>query len=194
MSQAKILWVQDDFDGPVNGVVEYNGEKLWFARVENPSVVSSTDVPVPETKKEKASTEKSGKEEESDSDDDWDEPADEDIEYTMRSFQLLRLEPSLLQAVTDNHIEYCKATGAPLNHGDPIKPKVKVVSVKATPEDLATVIPKEQESFEVAPKLLGKFTEYKHSIVPSEITGECVATLKQSDFSNYLIPHRIETN
>jgi|SRR3972149_7948099 len=45
---AKIVWVHDDFEGPVNGIVEYNGEKVWFSRVQLPYVVSSTDVPVPE--------------------------------------------------------------------------------------------------------------------------------------------------
>jgi len=30
---ATILWVNDDFDGPENGLLEYNGEKLWFNRI-----------------------------------------------------------------------------------------------------------------------------------------------------------------
>lgn len=49
---AKILWVHDDFQGPMNGLAEYKGEKVWFSRT--PSLVSSTDIPVepsaPETR------------------------------------------------------------------------------------------------------------------------------------------------
>ena len=30
---ATIIWVNDDFDGPENGLIDYNGEKLWFSRI-----------------------------------------------------------------------------------------------------------------------------------------------------------------
>ena len=33
---AEILWVQDEFDGPVNGVMKYNDDILWFSRVQLP--------------------------------------------------------------------------------------------------------------------------------------------------------------
>ena len=29
----KILWIQDEFEGPVNGLADYNGESLWFKKV-----------------------------------------------------------------------------------------------------------------------------------------------------------------
>jgi len=38
MSCATILWVQDELDGPINGLAVYNNENLWFSRLE-----SSTD-------------------------------------------------------------------------------------------------------------------------------------------------------
>jgi hypothetical protein len=35
MNTAKILWVQDNINGPINGVSFYNNEKLWFVRNDN---------------------------------------------------------------------------------------------------------------------------------------------------------------
>jgi len=190
MPQAKILWVQDDFDGPINGIAEYNNEKLWFSCVENPFGVSSTDISVPESIKEPTHGEQHDIEE--DTDDNWDEVVDEDVVSIERSFRLVRLEPSLFEAVNDNHTKYCLATGSPLNHGDPFDLKDQVVSVKATPEDLAAAVLNGSESFEVTPNILGKFTEYKHLIVPSQINGEYVDTIKYTDFINYMIPHKID--
>lgn len=34
-TQTKILWVQDEYDGPMNGLSEYNEEKVWFSRIDN---------------------------------------------------------------------------------------------------------------------------------------------------------------
>ena len=40
---AKILWVHDDFGGPVNGLAEFNGQKVWFSRMEVPFIDDTTD-------------------------------------------------------------------------------------------------------------------------------------------------------
>lgn len=32
---VKILWIQHAFNGPLNGLAEYKGEKVWFRKVEN---------------------------------------------------------------------------------------------------------------------------------------------------------------
>src|SRR5579871_2717942 len=32
MGKATILWVQDKFDGPTNGLVSYENENLWFCK------------------------------------------------------------------------------------------------------------------------------------------------------------------
>lgn len=32
-SALKILWVHDEFDGPTNGLAEYNGNKVWFRKI-----------------------------------------------------------------------------------------------------------------------------------------------------------------
>lgn len=32
MEKTKILWVQDNINGPINGIAFYNNEKVWFSR------------------------------------------------------------------------------------------------------------------------------------------------------------------
>jgi hypothetical protein len=92
-SPPQILWVNDDLDGPENGLALYQGEKLWFVRNTVPPLVSSVpNVPVP--------------------------PAESSVNYT-----LIRLTPALLDQIEADHIAYCEASGAPLRHGDPIKIK-----------------------------------------------------------------------
>lgn len=203
MSSLKILWVQDDFNGPINGLVSYNGENLWFSKIEKPPMVSSTDIPIPkmvesmnnqssnsQSKEESVSQQKK----EAESDDEWDDPVDEEDSVEERSFTLYRLAPETLKTVTDNHIAYCLKTGAPLNHGDPIRPKAKTQGVKASPEEISASLPSGVKSIDVVPRLMAKVNDYYHSINPFSVTGEYVTTVKQSDFSNYLVPHSLETN
>jgi hypothetical protein len=38
---SKILWVNEEYDGPMNGVAEFKGEKLWFVRLNTPSIIPS---------------------------------------------------------------------------------------------------------------------------------------------------------
>lgn len=32
---ATILWVQDEFNGPMTGLAEYNNQKVWFSRIDD---------------------------------------------------------------------------------------------------------------------------------------------------------------
>lgn len=95
--KVKIIWVQDDIDGPMNGLAEYKEEKVWFSRQNNSPLLSSTDVPVPDME-------------------------NSELE---RSYILYRLSEDDMELVTKNHIEYCNETGAPLHHGDPMKLRMK---------------------------------------------------------------------
>lgn len=47
MSEIKIVWVKDNRNGPLNGLIEYDNKQLWFARITQPVLVSSTSIPVP---------------------------------------------------------------------------------------------------------------------------------------------------
>lgn len=137
---VKIIWVQDDFEGPLNGLAEHKGEKVWFARKNNPLIVSSTNVPVP-------NVEHDNKE---------------------RTYILYRLSDDDMMLVTKNHEEYCKETGAPLLHGDPIKIKHKEKSDKTN------------------------IKKYNHKIIPSRISGDIIGTIDEKEFENYHVPRRFE--
>lgn len=157
MALAKISWVQDNFSGPINGMIEYQGEELWFSVANDPLFKSSTDVAVPKV-----------------------ESSNEE-----RTFNLLRLSPEVMKEVNDNHIEYCNKTGAPLFHGDPWKKKPVTQAVKATSEELKEALPEGKTTFEVQPRQMSRVVQHIHSAPILNITGEYVATIKQSDISNY---------
>lgn len=125
MNQAKILWIQDEFDGPINGIVEYNNEKLWFSR--NESNVLDSKVSKPE-----------------------------------EIYSLYRLDNETLNRLEKYHMEYCRVTGNPLNHGDPfIRSKNNII-------------------------------KFKHDLNLSEIKGDFVCEIKESQFSNLSVPHIIK--
>lgn len=43
----KIEWVHDNFSGPVNGMVQYNGKSYWFCRTGLPgTLTSSVDIKI----------------------------------------------------------------------------------------------------------------------------------------------------
>lgn len=170
MSQAKIIWVQDEYNGPMNGLVDYNGEKLWFSRMNNPDIISSTEIPVPFINEESE-----------------DETSKIEPE---RNYILSRISDNDMAAITANHISHCENTGAPLNHGDPIKIKRKTQAVKMPTEVAKTLVPEGQEDIEVElePRAMVAIKQYDHTIVPGSITGEFVANIKETEFSNYLVP------
>jgi hypothetical protein len=93
--QVKILWVRDQYFGPVNGLAQYQGNKVWFRRVEDeytrPKERSSNDYNnedkiYPDVKK--------------------------------YSFELLQLDESILAGVEADHEEYCKLTGMAAQYGE----------------------------------------------------------------------------
>jgi len=90
---SKILWVQDENNGPMNGLAEYNGEKVWFSRVDPSKSLVSPNY-----------NETDGKKQE-----------------TSREYALTRLSDDILKMVVENHIAHCEASGGPTNHGDPIR-------------------------------------------------------------------------
>lgn len=164
MSRAKILWVQDEYEGPMNGLVEYEGKQLWFSRIMSPIVVSSTDVPVP------------------------DSPVESDEAPVDRAYTLYQLSPENMEAVTANHNQHCEETGSPLKHGDPIRIKSRKNQVKMTPEEAKAKFPDE---FTLKRELLAHVKVYSHKIVPSEMKGEAIATIHESEFENYRVPRMV---
>ena len=168
MSQVKIIWVQDEYDGPMNGIVEYNNEKLWFSRVNNPAIISSTEIPVPYISNET-----------------------DDCQLELeRTYVLSRLNNNDMIAITNNHIAHCEKMGAPINHGDPIKIKRKVQSNKISNEAIQSMVPegKSDVELQVESRALVVIKQYDHSIVPGSISGEYVTTIKESEISNYNVP------
>lgn len=158
---VKILWVHDEFEGPMNVLAEYKGEKVWFNRVDTralPSVVSSTDVPVPSEG---------------------------------RTYTLKRIDPNYLERVLEhNHKGYCEETGAPLFHGDPTKIRKRVKTINKM--DIAKAIPPGEETLEVTQRTLSSVKKFEHIYDPLCVPGEVITTVKEMDFVNYLVPHRIE--
>ena len=161
-SHIKILWVHDDFEGPMNGLAEYQGEKVWFSRSYIPTTISSTDIPV-----------------------------DDEISDSppVRFYTLRRLSPDILGAVEDNHAAYCKETGAPLNHGDPIKIRKRQQMIKM---DLSNIIPEGDDGIDATQRSLANVKVYNHTYNSQNIPGEYITTVREDDFVNYLVPRRVE--
>ena len=121
-SYAKILWVNDHYDGPFNGLADYHGEKVWFCR----SMVPSS-----------------------------------------RSYSLIKLDPKILNIIEEDHKSFCTDTGAPLYHGDPTK-----IIRNSKPSN-------------------SPVTSYNHTYNPQDLFGTYITTIKEEEFSNYLVPYRI---
>lgn len=154
----KILWVHDDFEGPMNGIALYNNEKVWFSRLEAPFMVSSTETPLPQP--------------------------------LNRMYKLIRLDEKTLQKVEDDHLAYCKETDAPVYHGDPYKirrttPMNKMDFSKLPP------LEKPEEGYNCNNRSMLGMKKFDHSYNPLDITGEFLLAVKESAFSNYLVPHRL---
>ena len=100
---VKILWVNEEYDGPMNGVADYKGEKVFFVRLGTPSIISSSEVII------------SSNGEESD-----------------RLYQLYKIDEESMSTLEENHRDYSEKTGAPLNHGDPRKVKQRKKGTEVT--------------------------------------------------------------
>ncbi len=143
---AKILWVSDEYDGPENGMAEYNSEKLWFNRLDKPN----TD------------------------------------KY---QYKLFRIDPKIADMLYTNHKSKCETTGFPLNHGDPMKVKKHHSTNK---RDVAQDIPEGADSLEAKMRALSSVTGHSHNIIAKNVTGDLVAIISESDFSNYFVPRHVE--
>lgn len=161
--KIKILWVHDDFEGPMNGLAEYEGEKLWFSRSVVPITISSTDVPVGENESSEVPS--------------------------MRVYALTRLTPEFLSRIEENHVAYCNQTGAPFYHGDPIKIR-KIPQI--TKMDLSKIIPEGEDGIDTTQRPLAQIKVYNHTYDPQNIFGEYVTTIKETDIINYFVPRRLE--
>jgi len=147
-NSVKILWVHDDFDGPINGLAEYKGEKVWFSR----SLIPTT-------------------------------------ENEVRMYSLIKLDPEMLSSVEENHVAYCKETGSPFHHGDPIRIKGKTKVVKM---DLSKIIPEGEDGVDTTQRVLANIKIYNHSYDPQQIYGEFITKIKETDITNYFVPRKIE--
>lgn len=168
MSSALILWVQDEYDGPINGIAEFCGEKLWFSRMDT---VPLTEIAVLSTEENISSS------------------------NTQRVYVLYRLTDEMMEAVTNNHLLHCEETGAPKNHGDPIQIRRKQKVSKMKPEVMERLIPDGQDvekGIEAEHRPLAGVKTYGHKIIPSSVTGEIVKLLLESEFTNYFVPRCCE--
>jgi hypothetical protein len=162
MEKATILWVHDYFEVPLNGLAEYKGEQVWFRCDTQHQIVSSTDVEVPIPSK---------------------------LENSAHEYSLLRLSKEDMDLVTKDHLEYCTFSGAPLNYGDPVKIKRKTITVKADPK---TLVEPETKHIDASLRSLGDGKHYQHLIIAGTLKGEFLAAIKESDFTNFRVPRRVE--
>jgi hypothetical protein len=190
---AEILWVQDDFAGPMNGLALYEGKKVWFQRIATPVAEKEEKPFEPEDKQSKKSSSKEDEAKKSDDIDDFeipDEESDDEGPSVIEAyqFQLLSLSPITLETLQSDHEKKCAITGAPLKHGDPhIRHATKKVD-KISKDEFKSLIPEGKDEVSV----LGKGMSGGDSFTFSTIEfGEVLATIKVSDFSNYLVPHRV---
>jgi hypothetical protein len=163
MEQVKILWVQDEYEGPMSGLAEYNGEKVWFSRINTPSIISSTDVPVP----------------------------DVESATNSRIYYLHRLSPEDLDKLTDIHIDYCSQMGSPLNHGDPMTIVRKPQSVRMDTTTAKSLVPDGKDVIEATHRSLGSVKHYNHKIAIGDINAVFLTMIPESAFVNYLVPRQI---
>lgn len=153
---TQILWVYDDFDGPMTGLLQYNDENLWFNRVIELSDIINTN--------------------------------DNNSENVVRKYNLMRLNSDFLKEIKIDHEEYCKQTGAPLNHGDPRIIKKRPQITKYDYEK----INQNGEDMEATFRSLMNVKLIEHKYNTMNICGEFVATINESDIINYFVPHPIK--
>lgn len=162
MDSARILWVYIENDGPMQGLAEFKGQKVWFSRITNPPITSSTDIPIP----------------------------DAIDTHSQRSYALFHLSEQTLEVITADHIAYCQSTNTPINHGDPIKLSSKSIRTHTpkegeTPETVPAPVPGPMRSF-VNNK------QYYHNINITTLEGQFIESINESTFSNYKVPHILE--
>jgi len=162
----QILWVNDDLNGPENGLALFQGKKVWFVRNMIPDVVSSiptVTVPMKEFPEESSS--------------DGSKP----VTYT-----LIELSPELLEKIENDHASYCEKTGTPLRHGDPWIIKKRAPTTRM---DWSKVDP---EGLPISPKGMASIQSIPRQINYQSIYGDYITTVTSSDFINFNVPHAVE--
>jgi hypothetical protein len=83
-------------------------------------------------------------------------------------YDLYTLDPEALKQIEMDHEVLCTKLGRPLYHGDPF---IMNMSQNYKPED--------------------KITIYNRTIEPKLVPSQYLMSIEKSQFSNYLVPHRI---
>jgi hypothetical protein len=93
---------------------------------------------------------------------------------------IYKLDKELMDILEKDHTEYCKVSGAPLNHGDKYNFSTNRPPVGAPPVVGTTGNPGgEQIKKAIVP------TSFKFTIAPQTVTGELIDTIKMSDIINF---------
>jgi hypothetical protein len=120
-SPFKILWINQQDDIPIDGLMQFNDKKVWFSRV------------APDR------------------------------------YDLYILDPEALKEIEIEHEVLCTKLNLPLYHGDPYVMRSNT-SLKSNSENI---------------------TIYNRIINPKLVKNDYLMTIDKSQFSNYLVPHRI---
>lgn len=80
--------------------------------------------------------------------------------------KIFKLQEDLMDSLEKEHTEYCKASGAPLNHGDKYSfPKTNTIIEDGRKKVVPTI--------------------FRFNVAPHTITGELITILKKEDIVNY---------
>ncbi len=160
----KILWVHDEFNGPINGMAIYNDKKVWFKRKNLMSVKNYREATLDGSSFRYL--------------DNDDHDNDDNL------YDLYRLPENIIQILEKEHAEYCERTGKPLNHGD-ITNRNKINIKTATQVD---------NSSNSLPQSMLEVINFNPKVDPSSvhIAGELIVeNINESQFSNYYVPRQI---
>lgn len=185
-----ILWVQDGLDGPISGVANYYGRKLWFQRKPEtaPPLVSDRDREVRILEQ----LEREGKEDDFDRlleslGDDYEEER-ANILPSPALYDLLELEPGLLQQLETNHAAYCAHTNLPYYHGDVLYARNTRAVQKA---DFSNLPHEDGAVLGGALRSLLNTLKYEHTVDVNNVAGTLVTTIPGNVFSNYIVVHPV---
>lgn len=157
-----IDWVFMENSGPVNGVALMNNEYVWFSRVNAPSVISSTDISVPEVT----------------------------IESTEINYLIFKISDEDREKLWQDHLAKCEKTGEPKKHGDPYRiahplTRNKTNITKLNPSNL-----KEFSGF--LKGMSSNDVSHRCQIAWNSISGTYLGHVTQSQFTNFFVPRVVE--
>lgn len=159
-----IQWVYDEFNGPVSGCGLYNNKQVWFDRIFAGVPPMISSTDVPIAESTAPTAEP---------------------EYTLSV-----VPKDLLDAVFADHHDFCRDNGAPLYHGDPIR--VLPHTLISRP-NFSTVVPDGTSTIDAKMRSMTVVQNKTRKFAPGSVTGEKIGVIKQSEFTNYFVPRRVET-